>query len=443
MAQHTPIVKMQHIPATNERNSSVGKRTLLDMMASTKEDVTVRKEDITVRKGDGKNICICSWKECKHLHAAIQKHADESHEWNGPLHCITMSDSPKCTALRASVQKHLKVDPVAAERKIYYVAPHHWSRSLLAEKKKNGHRTTFLSQAEAKKFDEADNHGHHAATSNQVLVLLRKVKYGLSSKQELAFKYKFVQSPVTSYEDVSSFVKALSSPVSSNGRHERMSKRQKLSLENSKLSQTPLSSSSSQKLQVFVRPTDADFDSKDKIHPHGVKESTIVAATSKKSTTVAATVHVDDSPGICPPLESFNKYFQKKYQELGSDIEAFRSFPNVLRDLKIVQLAYGRDHSVELAPNVHLVHCAGKGSSEHACELFATRSKKPGNVRRPACDSCARVVRVQARRKSRQQASNAIGSMLAQHKTGATSTHVPWSSAASYPPIPQCWAGIR
>jgi hypothetical protein len=378
----------------------------------------------TVRKGDFKHACFCNWKECKDLQAAIQKHADESHEWNGPLQCITMSDSPKPTALRASIQKHLKVDKIAAERKMYYVALHHWSRSLLAEKKKNGHRTTFLSQTEATKFDEADNHGRHAEACNQVLVLLRKANYGLSSKQELAFKNKFVQGPITSYGDVSTFVKTLSSPC----HLERMSKRQKMSLHKSNLSHTSLPSSSS---QLQIRPADADFALNDMIHPHEDEDGTTVAASVEVAplgmmyqplesfteyfqktyqdddddgTTATAAVDVA-SPGMFPPLGSFNEYFQKKYQELGCDIEAFRLYPNVLRDLKMVQIAYGRDHVVALAPNVYLVHCAGKGSVEDDCGLFATRSKKPGNERRPACDSCTRVLRVQARRLSRKQAS--------------------------------------
>jgi hypothetical protein len=202
------------------------------------------------------------------LQAAIQKHTDEGDEWNGPLQTITISKSAKIIALRASVQHHLKGGTINAERKVYYIALHHWSRSLLATKTKKGHRTTFLRHAEAERFDEADNHGRrHAQNRNLVLVIMKKVNYELDPKQEQAFKNKFVQAPTTSYEDVSTFVKALSSTDSLN-RLDRISKRQKISLENSKqLSHAPLSLSSSSSLssnQLQVPSADADLALNDK-----------------------------------------------------------------------------------------------------------------------------------------------------------------------------------
>jgi hypothetical protein len=395
-------------PPSNELHSSTTMGASTTTITPRKGNVTAHKGDVkklknvTVRKADVKNICICNWKDCKDLQAAIQKHAYEDHEWNGPLQCITMSDSPKSTALRASVQKHLQVDKIAAIRKIYYVAPHHWSRSLLAEKKKNGHRTTFLSQASAKFFDEADNHDRHAEDCTLVLVVLKKVKYELNHKQEMDFKNKFVQAPITSHEDVSAFVKTLSSTGSL---EESMPKRQKLSPENSS--------------QLQVRSNNANSALKKKNHtdpirPHNDEDGTVTTTTTATvAAKVPAPVHVSSTGGMCPSLESFNKYFAKKYQELGCDIEAFRSYPYIRRDLKVVQFTYGRDNVVELGPSVYLVHCPGTGSSEDDCGLFVTRSKKPGNERRPACDACATVLRVQARRLSRKQASGQASSLEA------------------------------
>jgi hypothetical protein len=188
--------------------------------------------------------------------------------------------------------------------------------------------------------------------------------------------------------------KALSS-TDSLDRLDRISKRQKISLENSskQRSHTPLPSSLSSSSQLQVLSTDAETTLDDN-DDNGVAVAVAVAVP------VAATVDVDNnngrsSPGATPPLETFNKYFQRKYQDRGCDIEAFRSYPYVRRDLKVVQLAYGRDHVVELAPKVYLVHCRGAGSSEDDCGLFAIRSKKPGNERRPACDACAAVLRLQ------------------------------------------------
>jgi len=216
-------------------------------------------------------------------------------------------------------------------------------------------------------------------------VVLRKVKYELNSKQEQAFKNKFVQAPVTSYEDVSTFVKTFSST----GRVDRISKRQKISEENSVENSIPKRQKIS--LNNIMHPPfhdDNDDDDDD-------DEDNVI---------VTATVDVA-SPGVLPPLEVFNKYFQKKYQELGCDIEAFRSYPNVRRELKAVQYTYGRDCVVELAPSVYLVHCRGASSTEDECELFVTRSKMPGNERRPACDSCNLVLKAQHKKLSRKQSS--------------------------------------
>jgi hypothetical protein len=140
--------------------------------------------------------------------------AEEDDVWKGNFVSVKApaKESHKVTALRESIAYHLKVSKeIADKKKIFCVARHHWSRSLLRKLGK-GHRTKLVTEAEVKGFDSEDGHSQHQEECNLFLTTLRRGFTGeITKKYEKKKKKYYVQAPVVDENTALNFVKSLTS----------------------------------------------------------------------------------------------------------------------------------------------------------------------------------------------------------------------------------------
>jgi hypothetical protein len=140
--------------------------------------------------------------------------AEEGDVWKGTFISVKApaNNSSKVIALRESIVYHLKVNKeVATETKVFCVARHHWSRSIL-RKLGRGHRTKLLTKKDVKEFDSEDGHSRHQKGCNLFSRTLKRASTKeISEEDNKKNETKYVQAPVVDEKTAVDFMNSLTS----------------------------------------------------------------------------------------------------------------------------------------------------------------------------------------------------------------------------------------
>ena len=155
---------------------------------------------------------------CKYLQFKIKELTTTEEVWNGdPIRIRPTSpkqpESDKHACLRASAHKHVSGYDCSHPASII-LAKHHWQRELLLQNKTRNRKTVtaFLNLADAAEIQQQyTGFSNLIDNCNRVENILSSLKRAPGKPKDVA---KFVQAPISTKEDVESFVRDLISKKS-------------------------------------------------------------------------------------------------------------------------------------------------------------------------------------------------------------------------------------
>jgi hypothetical protein len=326
--------------------------------------------------------CVCNWEDCADFQRKIQALADPSHLWkSGLVQIRNRPDSLKSIALRSSIVHHLRPTDKDQSKDSFFVAPHHWSVSLLQAMTGRPCLATPLTAEQAKQYNEQEGHCRHQEDANKINTILHRCA-PQSNVVEAGYKpipsrYEFVKAPVSTKADVLSFIKSLES-----GRSARTEKRQESAA------------------QVVTLP----------------KKARVESTTEPPNATATATPVVDRSPAesfltpdLWPSYDKCLRILTDRYNKIAieeNDLDKFSQRKSVRCSLFIISDERNRDGAETREPVLrfpdgkHLFLCVHRVNDK--CLGYALRSRIHGIE--PPCVACAAAVEANKRMKDRQEA---------------------------------------